>query len=329
MTSKPNLDREHSVAKAVVLAVLFFLAFSGFASSQVAPPSNGRDQENFRISVEVDLVVLQATVRDRAGRTVTGLGERNFEVYDEGVVQPIRLFRHEDTPVTIGLVVDHSGSMREKLSQVTSAAQTFVRSSNPMDQMFVVNFNEKVSLGLAGAMRFSSSADELGSAIGNSPPAGLTALYDAIVEALEGLKKGEWDKKVLIVISDGGDNASRGSLDRVLRMAEESNAVIYTIGVFDETDPDRNAKVLRRLAHETGGEAFFPAELSETVEICRRIAREVRDQYTIGYSPTDGKPGAYHKIRVTARSEEQGKLFVRTRAGYIASGNEQAGKDAK
>jgi VWFA-related protein len=157
----------------------------------------------------------------------------------------------------------------------------------------------------------------------------MTALYDAIVEALQVVQKGERDKKVLIVISDGGDNASRSNLDRVLKMAEQSIAVIYAIGIFDEGDPDRNLAVLRRLARETGGEAFFPSEVSETVEICMRIAREVRDQYTIGYSSVNGKPGTYHSIRVTARSREHGKLSVRTRAGYIAEGELQTGKGAK
>lgn len=315
-------DREHDVAKAVVLPVLLCI-FSGLAAPQVAPPSNGRDQENFRISVEVDLVVLQATVRDRAGHAVPGLAQPDFEVYEDGTLQPIRLFRHEDTPITIGLVVDHSGSMRTKLSEVTTAAHTFVRSSNSEDQMFVVNFNEKVSLGLPGAVQFSNSADELASAIGEAPAAGTTALYDAIVEALQSLQKGERDKKVLVVISDGGDNASKAGLDRVLKMAEQSSAMIYTIGVFDESDPDRNPKVLRRLARETGGEAFFPSELSETVEICKRIARDLRDQYTLGYSSMNVRPGAYHTIRVTARSGGHGKLSVRTRAGYVAGGDLQ------
>jgi Ca-activated chloride channel homolog len=324
---KRSWDREHDAPKALVLSILLFV-LSEFAAPQVTTPSNRRDQENFRISVEVDLVVLQATVRDRTGHTVMDLGRRDFEVFEDGRPQPIQLFRHEDTPVTIGLVVDHSGSMREKLGEVTTAARTFVRSSNPEDQTFVVNFNEKVSRGLPGAMRFSNNADELGSAIGDAPALGMTALYDAIVEALQDLQKVEQDKKVLIIISDGGDNASRSSLDRALKMAQQSSAVIYTIGVFDESDPDRNPKVLRRLALETGGEAFFPSELSETVEICKRIARDVRDQYTIGYSSMNVKPGAYHAIRVTARSEGHGKLSVRTRAGYIAGG-ELPGKDAK
>jgi VWFA-related protein len=118
-------------------------------------------------------------------------------------------------------------------------------------------------------------------------------------------------------------------LDRVLKMAEESSAVIYTIGVFSEDDPDRNPRVLSRLAHETGGEAFFPSKPSETVAICERIARDVREQYTIGYSSMNGKPGAYHAIRVTARSKEHGKLSVRTRAGYIAGGELHPGKGVK
>ena len=145
-------DREYKIAKAFVLPVLLS-TLSGFAAAQVAPPVDGRDQDNPRFSVEVDLVVLQATVRDRAGRTVSGLQEHDFEVYQDGALQPIRLFRHEDTPVTIGLVVDHSGSMREKLAEVTAAARTFVRASNPEDQMFVVNFNEDVSLGLPNGTR--------------------------------------------------------------------------------------------------------------------------------------------------------------------------------
>lgn len=328
MKRERSWDRECGAAKALALPVLLF-TLSGIAAAQVAAPVNDRDQDNLRFSVELDLVVLQATVRDRAGHSVSGLGESDFEVYQDGALQPIRLFRHEDTPVAIGLVVDHSGSMREKLGEVTAAAQTFVRASNPEDQMFVVNFNEDVSLGLPSGTRFSNSADELGNAIWRAPAVGKTALYDAVIEALQGLQKGEREKKALIVISDGGDNASHSTLDLVLKMAEESSAVIYTIGVFSEDDPDRNPKVLSRLAHETGGEAFFPSKPSETAAICERIARDVREQYTVGFSSMNGKPGVYHGIRVTARSKERGKLSVRTRAGYIAGAELQPGKDAK
>jgi Ca-activated chloride channel family protein len=309
----------------LALPLLLLMALGCYAPAQAPPPSEGLEQEAFRMSVDVDLVVLQATVRDREGRTVSGLGEQDFKVYQDGALQPIRLFRHEDTPVAAGLVIDHSGSMREKLAEVTAAARAFVQASNPEDQMFVVNFNERVSLGLPAAMRFSGSADELGSAIGAAAAIGTTALYDAIAEGLERLQESNRDKKVLIVISDGGDNASKLNLDRVLKMAEESSAIIYTIGIFDPDDPDRNPKVLRRLSQETGGEAFFPLQPRESLEICQRIARDIRDQYTIGFSSTNGKRnGAYHAIRVVAQAKGEGKLSVRTRAGYVAGRNSPA-----
>ena len=299
-------------------AFVLLLAAGSFAATQLKPsPSVPSDPEAFRISVDVSLVVLQATVRDREGHTVPNLSSQDFEVFEDGRLQPIRLFRHEDTPVTVGLVIDHSGSMSEKLGDVTAGARAFVKSSNSHDQMFVVDFNETVSLGLPQGIGFSDNADQLGNAIWARPAEGRTALYDAILSGLNRLGEGASDKKVLIVISDGGDNASKSRLDRVLKMAEQSSAVIYTIGLFEPDDPDANPKVLRRLAQETGGQAFFPAKLSETVEICQRIARDIRDQYTIGYSSaTDKRDGSYHKVRLTARAKADGKLSVRTRAGY-------------
>jgi Ca-activated chloride channel homolog len=311
---------------------VLLLAAGCFAAAQEPPSStlsnNGPDQEAYRISMDVDLVVLQATVRDSRGHTVGELKRQDFDVFEDGRSKSILLFRHEDTPVTVGLVIDHSGSMREKLAEVTTAARAFVRSSNSDDQMFVVNFNETVSLGLPIGVRFSDSAEQLGNAIWGAQALGTTALYDAIIEALQRLQKGGSDKKVLIVISDGGDNASKARLEGVLKMAEQSSAMIYTIGIFDPDDPDRNPQVLRRLAQETGGEAFFPAQLSETVEICERIARDIRDQYTIGYSSMNEKQDkAYHKVRLTARAKENGKLSVRTRTGYSAGTGLVPGKD--
>jgi Ca-activated chloride channel homolog len=303
--------------KPVCLALL--LAIGCFAVAQVPPPADRPDPNAYRISVDVDLVVLQATVRDRAGHTAIELKRDDFTVFEDGKPQTIRLFRHEDTPVTVGLVIDHSSSMGEKLADVTAAAQAFVQASNSDDRMFVVNFNETVSLGLPSHLRFSDSAEQLGKAIWGAPAIGTTALYDAIIVALKRLQESTHDKKVLIVISDGGDNASKASLERVLKLAEQSNAMIYTIGIFEPDDPDKNPKVLRRLAQESGGEAFFPAQLRETVEICERIARDIRDQYTIGYASASGKRnGAYHKVRLTVPEKEGGKLSVRTRAGYSA-----------
>ena len=186
--------------------------------------------------------------------------QQDFEVYENGVPQRIRLFKNEDVPVTVGLVVDHSTTMRPKLAEVSAAARTFVRSSNREDEMFVVNFNEIVSLGLPSTIRFTDSTAELEHAIAAAPAGGQTALYDAIAKALEELQAGSRDKKVLIVVSDGGDNASTRSLDQVMKLAGQSSAVIYTIGIFDEDDPDRNPGVLKRLAQATGGEAFLPGQ---------------------------------------------------------------------
>jgi VWFA-related protein len=301
--------------------LLLLIALGGDAGPQVSPASDGQDPGSYRISVDVALVVLHATVSDRRGGFVSSLRERDFQVYEDGVPQRIRLFLHEDIPVTVGLVVDHSGTMRPKLAEVAAAARTFVQFSNRADQMFVVNFNENVTLGLPDAIRFTDSSAELERAIANAPASGMTALYAAIAKAVEQLQAGNRDKKVLIVVSDGGDNASAQSLAQVMKMADQSSAVIYTIGLFDADNPDRNPGVLNRLAHATGGEAFFPGELSAVVAICERIARDIRNQYTIGYVSTNtARNGAYRAIRVAARATGSSALSVRTRAGYIAVG---------
>ncbi len=285
---------------------------------QCAAAQGHPEPASFQIAVDVNLVVLPIAVHDRQGHSVSDLHEQDFEVYEDRVSQRIKLFRHEDIPVIAGLLIDHSGSMRTKLAQVTAGARAFVQFSNPRDQMFVVNFNEKVSLGLPQDIPFSANVNELGWAIWKAPGAGETALYDAIIEALHWSQTGEREKKVLVVISDGADNASVHSLPQVLEMAEQSNAIIYTIGLFAPGDPDANPRVLGHLAKATGGEAFFPGQLSAVVEICESIAHDIRDQYTIGYSSDAARNGAYRTVRVAARAPGQGKLVVRTRAGYIA-----------
>ncbi len=310
----PARKRSHArlPPNARAVAILLFIGFAGAANTQ--------DPEPYKISVTVDLVVLHATVRDRKGGFVSDLHERDFAVYEDGVRQSIRLFRHEDIPVTVGLVIDHSGSMRSKLPEVIAAARTFVRTSNPEDRLFVVNFNERVTLGLPDAVSFTDRAEELERAISRMPAMGMTALYDAAIEGLERFQAGSRDKGALIIVSDGGDNASKHTLARLVSMAEQSSAVIYAIGVFDETDVDRNPGLLRRLARTTGGEAFFPRQLDEVVAICERIAHDIRNQYTIGYvSSNTGKAGVFRAIRVAAGGTA-GKLQVRARSGYIAGG---------
>src|SRR3984893_1593380 len=212
-------------------------------------------QDGYAIRTSVDLVVLRATVRDRKGASVAGLGKEDFQVFEDKVPQKIESFSHEDVPVTVGLVIDNSGSMRSKRSDVIDAALAFARSSNPEDQVFVVNFNEHVSMGLPGNVPFAVNQEQLETALSRNKADGLTALYDGVAVALEQLKRGKWDKKVLILISDGGDNASRHKLAEILSMVNQSSAIIYTMGIFDANDDDRNPRVLKQLSRISGGES--------------------------------------------------------------------------
>jgi Ca-activated chloride channel family protein len=302
------------------MAALFSLAvLPGMLPHQEYSPSQSRQGAPYTVSVCVDTVVLHATVSDRKGIPVSGLVKEDFQVYEDGIPQQIECFSHEDIPVTVGLVVDNSGTMGPKLREVIAAALAFARSSNPEDQMFVVNFNENVWFGLPDNMPFTDKMDQLEIALSRITADGMTALYDAVVAALNHLKQGNRDKKVLIVISDGGDNASKQKLDKVLSMAGQSDAIIYTIGIFDENDPDRNVGALKQLAKATGGEAFLPGSAGEVVSICKRIARDIRNQYSITYLSTNRKQdGSYRVIQVKAVAPERGHLFVRTRPGYYA-----------
>ncbi len=271
-----------------------------------------RVQAEPQISVTVNMVVLHASVTSPAGAAVTGLTATDFKVYEDKTLQTLRLFRHDDLPLSVGLVVDHSGSTRSKLADVVSAARKFVQSSSTEDEMFVVNFNDFPSFGLPAATPFSHDSEELARAVANTPAEGMTALYDAIFLALGRLQNGTRDKKVLVIFSDGADNASTHKLAEILQLAERSNVMLYTIGLFDLADPDRNPGVLRRLAHASGGDAYFPKRLTELNDVCERIARDLRNQYTLGYlSSSVAPPGVFRRIRVVA-----GKNSIRTRPGY-------------
>lgn len=292
------------------------LAFAGMAG-----PGSSAQPQPFTISVNVDLVVLHATVEERHGKVALDLRQQDFTIHEDGVKQAIRLFRYEDMPVTAGLIVDHSGSMKGKLRDVVLAARAFIKLSSAEDEMFVVNFNDTVHPGLPAGRRFTNRPEDLARAIANTAAVGRTALYDAVSDGLLRVRTGRRQKRVLVVISDGADNASVRTLDETLRLAAQSNAAVYTIGIFDEEDPDRNPGVLRKLAKATGGQAFFPKEPGELVSIGERIARDIRHQYTLGYLSTGSSAaGIYRSIRVAAAAPGRTKLSVRTRAGYITGG---------
>jgi VWFA-related protein len=300
------------------------------AFPQVSSPAQNPSGENFRITINANLVILRATAQDNKGILVSGLDQGSFQVYENGVLQQIKFFSHDDIPVTVGLVIDNSGSMGNKRSEVIAAALAFARSSNPQDQMFVVNFNEHVKFALPEGTLFTDQAPELESALSKIITSGQTALYDAVASALEHLKRGSREKRVLIVISDGGDNASKQNLARIMAMAQNSDASIYTIGIFDEQDEDSNPRVLKQLASDTGGDVFLPRSLKEVVPICEKIARDIRNQYTIAYVPTNRKQdGTYRTIQVTARAAGHRHLSVRTRTGYRAPLEAQPSPAAK
>jgi Ca-activated chloride channel homolog len=301
----------------MVFAVL--IAAPGAAWAQiVSSSSRNHTSGDYTLSVNANLVILSATVLDRHNALVSGLGKEDFKVYEDHVLQQIKDFSHEDLPVTVGLVIDNSGSMAPKRTDVIAAALSFARSSNPQDQMFVVNFNENVSYGLPADIPFTDRLDQLQLGLSDIKAIGETALYDAIVVALDHLKQGSCDKKVLILISDGGDNASKHNLAQVIEMARHSGAIIYAIGIFDEQDGDQNPDVLKRFAKETGGEAFLPESSKEMALICERIAHDIRNQYTLAYVPTiQTQDGGYRVIDVKVSSPRHGRLSARTRAGYF------------
>jgi Ca-activated chloride channel family protein len=306
--------------RSLILSAIISLSISLSGAGPVpARLSQGRDGAQYTIAVDVDLVIFNVTVTDSKGRHVSGLKRSDFQIYEENRLQDITLFNAEDVPASVGLIIDNSGSMYNKRADVTKAALAFADSSNPEDEIFVVNFNEKVYLGLPREIQFTNDIDQIRSALLRTAPLGLTALYDALAAGIEHLKTGTRDRKALVVLSDGGDNASRRTLDDVLQIAQRSSATIYTIGIYDETDSDRNPNVLRKIARLSGGRAYFPDSHHELEPVWRDIAGGIRSQYTLGYhSSNSNRDGMFRKVRITASSNGRRGLRITTRDGYFA-----------
>jgi Ca-activated chloride channel family protein len=270
------------------------------------------------IRADVNLVQLSVRVTDKDGHNVVGLGQDAFRLTIDKKDHPITVFSGEDAPVTAGIVIDNSASMAPKREQVIAAALAFARASNKKDQMFVVHFNQRARFGLPDNKQFTDSIEELESAISKFELGGTTALYDAILLANSQLvKHATYGRKVLLVITDGGDNSSRASLEEALAAIVDTGAVVYPIGLFEQTNKDQNPGVLTRIADVTGGQAFFPAALADTTRICEEIAADVRRQYTLGFAGAED--GQYHEIEVTASDPKHGVLKVHTRPGYFAA----------
>jgi len=284
-------------------------------------PNAGRDGST--IKVDVGLVVLHTTVLDDRGKFADGLKAENFRVFEDKVEQKLSTFKREDVPVSMGLVIDNSGSMRDKRPRVNEAALTLVESSNPQDEAFVVNFNDDFYLDLD--KDFTSSIPELKEALERIDSRGSTALYDAIIGSLDHLKKASKDKRVLLVVTDGEDNSSHNSLEKTLREIQKTNTVIYTIGLLgDEKRKEKNnaMRALKHIAEASGGLAFFPESVDDVHSICEQVAHDIRNQYTLAYYPSNAKKdGTFRSVSVQVIPPHgRGKLVARTRNGYYAPG---------
>ncbi len=261
--------------------------------------------------------MLHATVVDDKQRIVTNLERAAFTVYEDGRPQTITSFRHEDIPVAMGIVVDNSGSMREKRQKVNAAALNLVRASNPNDEVFIVNFNDEYYLD----QDFTANINKLKEGLEKIEARGGTALYDAVVASADHLKSAKLDKKVIFVVTDGEDNASTELLEQaVRRLQAENGPTVYAIGILGEEEhPKRAKRALQVMSERTGGIPFFPKTLDEVDAISRTVAHDIRSQYTIGYKPATPKnQGGYRQVKVDARSHSYGKLTVRTKSGYYA-----------
>ena len=306
------------------------------ASTSGQPPVQKDEGGGFVIQAKVNLVVLPATVVDTKGHLVNDLTASDFKVYENSVLQNIQVFKHADIPVSVGIVIDDSGSMKEKRPAVNASSLAFVETSNPQDQVFVVNFNDTAYIDTPGD--FASNMGDLRGALDKIDSRGGTALYDAVYTSLDHLRLGNRDKKVLLVITDGVDNESRYTLDELLRYSQESNVMVYTIGLLGEEDTqsklfahlshdDRKArKDLELLAKATGGESYFPRSLDEVNATCHEIAHDIRNQYTLAYYPTNKAfDGTFRAVHVEAFAHgTRRKLIVRTRPGYYAPRGDQS-----
>jgi VWFA-related protein len=297
------------------------LAAASFCAlvSVVSLAQQRAQDDGFVIRTETDLVVLHATVTDNNARPVADLAQEHFKVFENNVEQRISVFKREDIPVSVGIVVDNSGSMRDKRKGVNSAALKFVQSSNPMDEVFIVNFNEDAFLDAD----FTDSIALMEEALERIDARGGTALYDAVDMSLEHLKDdATHDKRVLIAITDGEDNASRLSLEQAVQYVRRSNVMIYTVGLLggENQRSNRRAKrALEEISKASGGGAYFPKNPDDVLNVAASIANDIRNQYVIAYTPTNlAKDGTFRKVEVKVSAPKRGKLSVRTRTGYYA-----------
>ncbi len=288
------------------------------AASQEALEKENQQGEVAVITADTRLVVVHASVLDKNGKLITSLAEPAFKVQENGIDQTITLFRREDLPVSMGIIIDNSGSMRDKRAKVAAASLDLIRASNPQDEVFVVNFNDDAYLDQS----FTNDIKKLEQALERYDTKGGTAMRDAISMSIDYVKdKGKKDKKVLMVVTDGNDNTSNISLEDLVRKAQQADVLIYSIGILGEEEP-REAKRAKRALHDlavaSGGVDYYPKDLAEIDRITPEVAHDIRNQYTIGYTPSNmALDGTFRRISVLVNAP--GKPTVRSRNGYYAT----------
>jgi VWFA-related protein len=282
--------------------------------------SLGSTQEQPTFRAQSDVVVIQAMVEDGHGAAVAGLTKSNFLVYEDNYPQEISYFSAADAPASIGLLIDNSTSMVSKREHVIAAAVQFAELSNPEDEIFVLAFNEHVREAWAPRIIQQSDASILRATLLNRISAlGRTALYDAVHDALDRFRNAAHTRQVLVILSDGSDNASRRDLESTLARIESGHAMIYSVVLVDLVSRDGNPRLLRRMSTSTGGEAFMPRRIDDVPGALEHIARDIRATYTIGYvSKNQARDGTRRRLRVVASDGDGRRLKVQTRSGYIA-----------
>jgi VWFA-related protein len=294
------------------------LLLAGLALAQ-APPATQASQDDVPLyRSDARLVLLHASVVDKNGRLVTNIPQSAFKVFEDGIEQQLKLFRREDVPVSMGIIVDNSGSMTSKRTRVAAAALELVKQSNPDDEVFIVNFNDDAHFD----QPLTNDVRKLQAALARMEARGGTAMRDALSKSIDYVKRnGKKDKKVLVVVTDGNDNSSDISLEQLLRQAQSSDVLIYSIGLLNEEEA-REAKsakrALKALAEASGGLDYYPKSVSDVEEITPRVAHEIRNQYILGYtSSNQAFDGTFRQVKVTVNGF--GRPTVRTRNGYYAT----------
>ena len=310
----------------------YLILVCAFGLVAVASAQEPDARPNF--SSQSELVVLHVAVKDKRGGYVGGLGQDAFRVLENRRPQEISFFHNQDAPVTVGMLVDASGSMAPNRDLVIAASMAFSKAMNPQDEFFVLGFNEHIHTPLPADKPFTNFEPALRVALVQAIKArGQTAIYNAVNTGLDYVQKGGFERQVLVVLSDGGDNASSTTRAQVLANAQASNAVIYTIALVDPLDQEADPGFLSQLSESTGGVAFRPKSVKEIEDILQQVARDIRNMYTIGYVPpraaaSQARREALRRVAVDVRLPTGQKLSVRTRRAYLA-GVEEGSSDGR